>query len=68
MVVIRGVRVTRSLIVCVMFCNRCLYMCIFVFILDMIMSVLLRLPPSDYPFDIFKLSLTPFMSKTVTAT
>ena len=42
--VFSGVRVTRSLVLCVCFVDRCL-------------SVLLRFNDSDYPFSIFKLCL-----------
>jgi hypothetical protein len=45
--VFSGVRVTRSLVLCVMFVDHCLSFCIF--ILAIVLSVLLRLTDSDYP-------------------
>ena len=54
--VFSGVRVTRSLVVCV--CVLKIVVCPFVlFLLDIVLSVLLRLMDSDYPFGIFKLFL-----------
>ena len=51
--VISGVRVTRSLVLCVCFE---IVVCPFVlFILATVLSVLLRFTASDYPYDIFKL-------------
>jgi len=51
-----GVRVTRSLVLCVCFVDRCLSFCLFVFcFLAIVLSVLLRYTDSDYPFGIFKL-------------
>jgi hypothetical protein len=47
--VFSGVRVTRSLVLCVCFVNRCLFFCT--------PSVLLRYTDSDYPFGIFNLFL-----------
>jgi hypothetical protein len=47
-----GVRVTRSLILCVWFEDRCLSFC--TFSVATVLSVL-RYTDSDYPFDIFKL-------------
>jgi hypothetical protein len=48
--VLSGVRVTRSLLLCVCFVD------LFVlFLLDIVLSVLLRYTDSDYPFGIFKL-------------
>ena len=48
-----GVRVTRSLVLCV-----CLSFCSFVlFLLAIVLSVLLEFMDSDYPFGIFKLFL-----------
>ena len=52
--VFRGVRVTRSLAVCVCFVDRCLSFC--TFSLAIVLSVL-RYTDSDYPFGIFKLFL-----------
>ena len=43
-----GVRVTRSLVLCVCFVDRCLSFCIFSF--GIVLSVLLRYTDSDYPF------------------
>jgi hypothetical protein len=51
-----GVRVTRSLALCVCFVDRCFPFC--TFRLAIVMSVLLRYTDSDYPFDIFKLFLS----------
>ena len=50
-----GVRVTRSLVLCVCFVDRCLASCSF--LLAIVLSVLLRFTDSDYPFGIFKLFL-----------
>jgi hypothetical protein len=47
-----GFVVTRSLVLCVCFVDRCVYFC--VFLLTIVLSVLLRFTDSDYPFDIFK--------------
>jgi hypothetical protein len=51
--VFSGVRVTRSLVLCECFINRCLSICTFSFVL----SVLLRYTDYDCPFGIFKLVL-----------
>jgi hypothetical protein len=53
--VFRGVRVTQSLALCVMFCRS-----LFV-LLAIVLSILLRFTDSDYPFGIFKL----FLSSTI---
>ena len=50
-----GVRVTRSLVLCVCFVDRCLSLCSIFF--WPVLSVLLRYTDSDYPFGIFKLFL-----------
>ena len=50
-----GFRVTRSLVLCVCFVNRCLSFVLF--ILAIVLSVLLRYTDSDCPFGIFKLFL-----------
>jgi hypothetical protein len=47
------VRVTRSLVLCVWFGDRCLSFC-FVFFLAIVLFVLLWFTDSDYPFGIFK--------------
>jgi hypothetical protein len=52
--VFSGVRVTRSLVLCVCFVDRCLSICTF-FLLAIVLSVLLRYTDSGYPFGIFKL-------------
>jgi hypothetical protein len=53
-----GVRVIRSLVLCV-----CFVVCPFVlFLLAIVLSVLLRFTDSDYPFGIFKLFLYPTAS------
>jgi hypothetical protein len=52
--VFSGVRVARSLTFCIMFC-RSLIPLFVLFLLAIVLSVLLRLAPSDYPFGIFKL-------------
>jgi hypothetical protein len=44
--VFSGVRVTRSLVLCVCFVNRCLSFC--TFLLAIVLSVLLRYTDSDY--------------------
>ena len=49
-----GVRVTWSLVFCAMFC-RSLFVLFVLFRFVIVLSVLLRLTASDYPFDIFKL-------------
>ena len=46
--VFSGVRVTRSLVLYVCFVDRCLTFC--TFLLDIVLSVLLRYTDSDYPF------------------
>jgi hypothetical protein len=51
-----GVRVSRSLVLCACFVERCLSFCIF-FFLVIVLSVLLRYTDSDYLFGIFKLFL-----------
>jgi len=54
--VFSGVRVTRSLVLCVCFVDRCLSFCPFVlFCLVIVLSVLLLFTDSDYPFGIFKI-------------
>ena len=50
-----GVSVTRSLVLCACFVDRCLSVCTFSF--TIMLSVLLRLTDSDYPFSMFKLFL-----------
>jgi hypothetical protein len=51
--VFRGVRVTRSLVLCICFVDR--YLPFVLFLLAIVLSVLLRYTDSDYPFGIFKL-------------
>jgi hypothetical protein len=53
--VFSGVRVTRSLVLCVCFVDRCLSFG--PFLLAIVLSVLLRYMDSDYLFGIFKLFL-----------
>jgi len=53
--VFSGVRVSRSLVLCVCFVDRYLSFC--TFSLTIVLSVLLRYTDSDYPFGIFKLFL-----------
>ena len=48
-----GVRVTRSLVLCVCIVDRCFVL----FLLAIVLSVLLRYMDSDYPFGIFKFFL-----------
>jgi hypothetical protein len=64
--VFSGVRVTRSLVLCVYFVDRCLSLCPFFFwplcclsffLLAIVLSVLFRFTDSDYTFGIFKLFL-----------
>jgi len=50
----KGFRVTRSLVLCLCFVDRCLSLCTF-FALSIVLSVLLRYTDSDCPFGIFKL-------------
>jgi hypothetical protein len=52
--VFSGVHVTRSLVLCICFVNRCLSF----FLLAIVLSGLHRFTHSDYPFGIFKLSLS----------
>jgi len=49
-----GVRVARSLVVCVVFC-RSLFVPLSCFHLTIVLYVFLRFTNSDYPFGIFKL-------------
>ena len=51
--VFSGVRVTRSLILCVCFVDRCLSFVLF--LMANVLSVFLRYTDSDYPFSVFKL-------------
>ena len=51
-----GVRVTRSLVVCVCFVDSCLSFC--TFLLAIVLSALLRFTDYDCPLGIFKLLLT----------
>ena len=53
--VFSGVRVTRYLVLCVCFVDRCLSFCSF--LLAIVLSVLLQFTVSYYPFDICKLFL-----------
>ena len=48
-----GMRVTRSLVFSVVFC-RSLFI---LFLMDIVLSILLRFTDSDYPFNSFKLFL-----------
>jgi hypothetical protein len=57
--VFSGVRVTRSLLVCVCFVDHCLSFC--TFFLTIVLSVL-QFTDSDYPFGIFKLFLNYLMN------
>ena len=50
--VFSGVRVTLSLVLCECFVDRCVYFCLFSFVLSV-----LRFTNSDYTFGIFKLFL-----------
>ena len=56
--VFSGARVTRTLVLCVYFVDRCLSFVLF--LLAIVLSVLLRHTDSDYPFGIFKLFLLTF--------
>ena len=51
--VFSGVRVARSLALCVCVIDRCLFFVLFH--LAIVLSILLRFTDSDYPFSIFKL-------------
>ena len=53
--VLSGVRVTRSLVLCVCFVDHCLSFVLF--ILAIVLPVLLRFTDFDYPFGIFNLFL-----------
>ena len=57
--VFSGVRVTRSLVLCVCFVDRCLFLCTFSFD-HYVTSVLLRYTDSDYLLGIFKLFFVVF--------
>ena len=52
--VFNGFFVTRSLVLCVSFVDRCLSFCT-LYLLVIVLSVLLRFTDSDYPSGIFKL-------------
>jgi len=56
------VQVTRSLVLCVCFVDRCLFFVIF--LLAIMLSVLLRYTHSNNPFGIFKLILKIFVNLT----
>jgi hypothetical protein len=58
--VFSGVRVTRSLVLCVCFVDCCLSFELF--LLAIVLYVLLRYTDSSYPFGIFKLFLYIFVS------
>jgi hypothetical protein len=51
--VLSGVRVSRSLVLCVCFVDRCLFFC--TFLLTIVLSVLLLFTDSDYPLVILDL-------------
>jgi hypothetical protein len=51
--VFSGVRVTRALVLCVCFVDRCLFFLLF--LLSIVMSVILRYTDSDCHFGIFKM-------------
>jgi len=53
--VFSGVGVTRSLVLCVCFVDRCLSFCTFTFDHIIVLFVPLRCTDSDYPVGIFKL-------------
>jgi len=56
-------RVTRSLVLCVCFEDRCLTFCSF-FCMAIVLSVLLRFTDFDYPFKLFmKLTFFPRLGK-----
>jgi len=52
-----GVRVSRSLILCLIFCRSLLVLMFFFFLSTIVLSVLLRFTDFDCPFGIFKLFL-----------
>ena len=56
--VFSGVLVTRSLVLCVCFVDRCLSFCPFLLFAIVLYVVLFRFTDIDYPFGIFKLFLT----------
>ena len=58
-----GVRVTRTLVLCVCFVDRCLSLCIF--LLAIVLSVL-RFTAFDYSFGIFKLFLMSRYIRSIT--
>jgi hypothetical protein len=53
--VFSGARVTRSVVLCVGFVDRCLPLRLF--LLAIVLPVILRFTDSDYPFGIFKIFL-----------
>ena len=57
--VFSGLRVTRSLVLCVCFVDRCFFLLYF-FLLAIVLSVHLRLMDSDFTFGIFKLFLVDY--------
>ena len=57
--VFSGVRVTRSLVLCVCFVDRCFFLLYFS-LLAIVLSVHLRLMDSDFTFGIFKLFLVDY--------
>jgi hypothetical protein len=59
--VVSGVRVSRSLVLCVCFVNRCLFFCPFSWAI--VLSVLLRITDSDYHIGIFKFFLFQYVYK-----
>ena len=60
--VFSGVRVTRSLVLCVSFVDRCLSFNFVLLLLPIMLSVPLRYKDSDYLFGIFKLFFVPLSS------
>jgi len=56
--VFSGVHIARSLVFCVVFC-RSLFVLLPFFFLAIVLSVLLRITASDYPFVVFKLFFLP---------
>jgi uncharacterized RDD family membrane protein YckC len=55
--VLIGVRVTRSLMLYVLFCRLLIVSPLVLFLFTIMLSALLRFTDSDFPFDIFKLFL-----------
>ena len=61
-----GVRVTRSLMLSLVVCMSCRSLCVLLYFLAIVVSILLWFSYSDYPFEIFKVFL--FQKRVVRTT